>query len=77
MQHPVGYVINNGRAEMVDFTALITNPRGWLLFWHAIAAGFVTASFFVLGISAYHLVRKQNLETVSQVVLDGSHHRCL
>jgi cytochrome d ubiquinol oxidase subunit I len=62
MQHPVGYVINNGRAEMVDFSALITNPRGWLLFWHAGAAGFVTASFFVLGISAYHLVRKQNSE---------------
>ena len=62
MQHPVGYVINNGRAEMVDFTALLTNPRGWLLFWHAIAAGFVTASFFVLGVSAYHLFKKQNPE---------------
>jgi cytochrome bd ubiquinol oxidase subunit I len=62
MQHPVGYVINNGRAEMVDFSALITNPRGWLLFWHALAAGLVTASFFVLGISAYHLFRKQNHE---------------
>jgi cytochrome d ubiquinol oxidase subunit I len=62
MQHPVGYVINNGRAEMVDFYAVFTNMRGWLLFWHAIAAGFVTASFFVLGVSAYHLVRKQNTE---------------
>jgi len=62
MQHPVGYVLNNGRAEMVDFTAVFTNMRGWLLFWHAIAAGFVTASFFVLGVSAYHLVRKQNIE---------------
>jgi cytochrome bd ubiquinol oxidase subunit I len=61
MQHPVGYVHNNGRLEMVDFTALLSNPRGWLLFWHAIAAGFVTASFFVLGISAYHLARKQNM----------------
>jgi cytochrome d ubiquinol oxidase subunit I len=62
MQHPVGYIINNGRAEMVDFMALITNPRGWLLFWHAIAAGVVTAAFFVLGVSAYHLFRKQHLE---------------
>lgn len=62
MQHPVGYVLNHGRAEMVDFTALLTNPRGWLFFWHALAAGFVTASFFVLGVSAYHLFRKQNLE---------------
>jgi len=62
MQHPVGFVLNNGRAEMVDFMALITNPRGWLLFWHALAAGFATASFFVLGISAYHLARKQQIE---------------
>ena len=69
MQHPVGYVLNNGRLEMVDFAALITNPRGWLLFWHAIAAGFVTASFFVLGVSAYHLVRKQNGEVFKKSFL--------
>jgi cytochrome d ubiquinol oxidase subunit I len=61
MQHPVGYKLNNGRAEMIDFSALISNPRGWLLFWHAVAAGLVTASFFVLGISAYHLIKKQNI----------------
>ncbi len=62
MQHPVGYVINEaaGRAELVDFAALLFNPRGWLLFWHTISSGFATAAFFVLGISAYHLVRKQN-----------------
>jgi cytochrome d ubiquinol oxidase subunit I len=62
MQHPVGYTINAaaGRAELVDFGALVTNPRGWLLFVHTIAAGLATASFFVLGISAYHLARKQN-----------------
>ncbi len=29
MQHPVGYVINNGRAEMVDFVAVISNPKVW------------------------------------------------
>ena len=64
MQHPVGYVINevNGRAELVDFFALITNPKGWLFFWHTIAAGFVTASFLILGVSAYHIYRQQNLK---------------
>ncbi|HET9907195.1 MAG TPA: cytochrome ubiquinol oxidase subunit I [Anaerolineales bacterium] len=63
MQHPVGYVINeiNGRAELVDFFALITNPKGWLFFWHTIAAGFATASFVILGVSAYHIARGQNL----------------
>ena len=64
MQHPVGYVINEvtGRAELVDFFALIANPKGWLFFWHTIAAGLATASFLILGVSAYHLVRKQYVE---------------
>jgi cytochrome bd ubiquinol oxidase subunit I len=62
MQHPVGYELNNGRAEMVDFAALVFNPRAWLFFWHTISAGLATAAFFVLGVSAYHLVRKQDVE---------------
>ena len=64
MQSPVGYVINEatGRAELVDFGALVFNPRAWLFFWHTISAGFVTAAFFVLGISAYHLARNQNVD---------------
>ena len=64
MQHPVGYVINEvtGRAELVDFFALAANPKGWLFFWHTIAAGLATASFLILGVSAYHLVRKQYVE---------------
>jgi cytochrome bd ubiquinol oxidase subunit I len=64
MQNPVGYVINEvtRRAELVDFFALISNPKGWLFFWHTIAAGFATASFLILGVSAYHIVRKQNLK---------------
>ena len=64
MQHPVGYVFNEvtGRAELVDFFALVANPKGWLFFWHTIASGFATASFLILGVSAYHLVRKQHVE---------------
>ncbi|MBI3739601.1 MAG: cytochrome ubiquinol oxidase subunit I [Chloroflexi bacterium] len=60
MQHPVGYVLNEvtGRAQMVDFFALISNPKGWIFFWHTIAAGLATASFLILGVSAYHLIRK-------------------
>ncbi len=60
MQHPVGYVIRNGRAEMVDFVALLTNPYGLLKFFHTIFSGYVVAAFFVMGISAWHLLRKAN-----------------
>ena len=58
MQQPVGYTIRNGRAEMTDFFVLITNPNVRFQFPHVIAAGITTAAFFVLGISAYHLLRK-------------------
>ena len=64
MQHPVGYILNEatGRAQLVDFFALITNPKGWYFFWHTISAGLATASFLMLGVSAYHIVRKQNVD---------------
>jgi cytochrome d ubiquinol oxidase subunit I len=55
MQHPVGYTLRNGRAEMTDFAALITNPYVWSQFPHVLFAGMATGAFFVLGISAYHL----------------------
>ncbi|HHV65426.1 MAG TPA: cytochrome ubiquinol oxidase subunit I [Peptococcaceae bacterium] len=62
MQAPVGYVLNNGRAEMTDFFALLGNPHVWYQFPHTVLAGFTTAAFFVMGISAYHLLKKQNLD---------------
>lgn len=64
MHQPVGYVINNGRAEMSDFFALITNSHVWVQFPHVLVSGMVTAAFFMLGISAWHLVRKTSPELV-------------
>ena len=61
MQQPVGYVLRNGRAEMTDFGALLTNPNIWSQFPHVFFSGITTAGFFVLGISAWHLLRKNNL----------------
>ena len=64
MQHPVGHVINpeTGNAQLVDILALVTNPKGWLLFQHAIAAGFATAAVFLLGVSAWYILRKRELD---------------
>jgi len=64
MQHPVGYVINEvtGRAELVDFAALIFNPKSWLFFWHTVSAGLVTAAMLIIGVSAWHLRRKQEMD---------------
>jgi cytochrome d ubiquinol oxidase subunit I len=58
MQEPVGYVIRNGRAEMESFGDVITNPNVLVQFPHVFASGITTAAFFVLGISAWHLLRK-------------------
>ena len=62
MQHPVGYVLNNGRAEMVDFGALVFNPKAWIMFEHTLSSGLTTAAFFVLGISAYHIARNKDVD---------------
>jgi cytochrome d ubiquinol oxidase subunit I len=60
MQHPVGYVIRNGRAELVDFLAIVTQPFAILTIFHTVFSGYIVAGFFVMGVSAYHLLRKNN-----------------
>lgn len=57
MQNPVGFVIRNNRAEMVDFIALITNKYGLIKFFHQIVSGYTVAAFFIMGISAWHILR--------------------
>ncbi|MBX3061876.1 MAG: cytochrome ubiquinol oxidase subunit I [Anaerolineae bacterium] len=61
MQNPVGYQIAaSGRAEMTDFFAVITNPNVLLQFPHVVLGALTTGSFFVLGVSAYHLLRQRH-----------------
>lgn len=60
MQQPVGYQIVNGRAELVDFWALVTNPNVWIQFPHVLAGSLVTAAFFIISVSAYHLLRHRH-----------------
>ncbi len=62
MQHPVGYVIRNGRAELQDFAAVVFNKFAWLEFLHTVPAAYVLSGFFVLGVSAWHLLRKNEVE---------------
>ena len=62
MQQPVGYMLRNGRAEMNDFFALLLNPNLLVQFPHTVFAGFATAAFFVMGISAYHLLRQNHVD---------------
>jgi len=59
MQHPVGFVLRNGRAELSDFVAVVTQPFAFQIFFHTVSGAYILAGFFVMGISAYHLLRKQ------------------
>ncbi|WP_243294334.1 cytochrome ubiquinol oxidase subunit I [Geothrix mesophila] len=58
MQHPTGFILRNGRAELADFFAVITQRFAILEFIHTLGGAYITAGFFVLGISAWHLIRK-------------------
>ncbi|MBW2676915.1 MAG: cytochrome ubiquinol oxidase subunit I [Deltaproteobacteria bacterium] len=66
MQHPVGYVIKNGRAELSDFGAVLTNKFAILEFVHMVPAAMITGTFFVMGISAYHLLKKQHVDVATK-----------
>ena len=60
MQSPVGFTIRNGRAEMVDFGAVISQPFATYKIIHTISSALVLASFFIMGISAYHLLKNHH-----------------
>ncbi len=62
MQHPVGYTIRNGRAEMTDFFALLFNKFSLLEIAHMLPSAILLGGFFVMGISAYHLLKKQHID---------------
>ena len=62
MQNPVGYTIRDGRAELVDFTAALMQKWAILKFVHTVSAAYVLSAFFVMGVSAYHLLKKQKIE---------------
>ncbi len=59
MQNPVGAEFNyeTMRMEVTSFAALIFNPAAQVKFVHTVAAGYTTASAFVLGISAYYMLK--------------------
>ena len=64
MQNPVGAQFNpqTMRMEVTDFAAVLTNPVAQAKFVHTVSAGYVTAAIFVLGISAWYVLKGRHLE---------------
>ncbi len=63
MQNPIASEFNfeTMRMEMVSFAGLVLNPVAQVKFVHTVAAGYTTGAIFVLGISAYYLLRGRDL----------------
>ena len=73
MQHPVGFVINNGRAEMTDVPALVTNPYVIGEFSHTLFSGIATAGFLVLAVCAWKILHDEaSRHAFTQVLKAGT-----
>lgn len=63
MQNPVGAEFNyhTMRMEMTSFAQIVFNPDAQNKFVHTVSAGYVVASIFVLGISAWYLLKGRDI----------------
>ena len=74
MENPVGMVFNpeTARNEMVSFSAVLFNHVAVDKFLHTISSGYLVGSIFVLGISAWFLIRKRETNAAKRSMLVAS-----
>ncbi|WP_338468523.1 cytochrome ubiquinol oxidase subunit I [Novosphingobium sp. ZN18A2] len=68
MQHPTGSAFNPAtmRMEVTSFYDVLFNPVAQAKFVHTVSAGYVTASVFVLGVSAYYMLKGRHCEVAKR-----------
>ena len=57
MQHPVGYKIVNGEAQLTSVWALLSNNFALRAYLHTMLAGLIFGSIVMLGICCWHFLR--------------------
>ena len=62
MQHPVGYKIVNGEAQLTSVWALLSNGFALRAYVHTMLAGLIFGSTVVLGVSCWHLLRRNEVD---------------
>jgi cytochrome d ubiquinol oxidase subunit I len=62
MQHPVGYRIVDGKAELTSVWALLSNGFAIFAWVHVVLAGLIFGSMVMLGICCWHFLRGRNVE---------------
>ncbi|MDK3016874.1 cytochrome ubiquinol oxidase subunit I [Pseudodonghicola flavimaris] len=74
MQNPVGAEFNpeTMRMEMTSFFDVVFNEVAQAKFVHTVSAGYVTASVFVIGVSAWYLLKGRHMELARRSIAVGS-----
>jgi cytochrome d ubiquinol oxidase subunit I len=62
MQHPVGYKIVNGKAQLTSVGSLLSNHFAVIAWMHVILAGLIFGSLVMLGVCCWHFLRGRNVE---------------
>ncbi|THF48359.1 cytochrome ubiquinol oxidase subunit I [Allorhizobium terrae] len=70
MQNPVGAVFNpqTMRMEMTSFFDVVFNETAQAKFVHTVSAGYVTAAVFVLGVSAWYLLKGRHVDLAKRSI---------
>jgi len=61
-QTPAGYEIVEGKAQLTDFFAAVFNPSTIPRFLHAVNGALITGAFFVMGLSAWYILKHRHLK---------------
>jgi cytochrome d ubiquinol oxidase subunit I len=74
MQNPVGMRFNpdTARNEMMDFWSVLFSPTAINKFLHTVASGYVLAAVFVIGISAWFMLKKREMILAKRSMLVAS-----
>jgi cytochrome d ubiquinol oxidase subunit I len=62
MQHPVGYKLVDGKAQLISVWALLSNEFALIAYLHTMLAGVIFGSIVMLGVSCWHLLRGRNVD---------------
>jgi cytochrome bd ubiquinol oxidase subunit I len=62
MQHPVGYKLVNGEAQLTSVWALLSNGFALRAYLHTMLAGLIFGSIVTLGICCWHFLRGRDVD---------------
>ena len=74
MQNPVGMEFNpmTARNEMSDFWAVLLSPTAMIKFFHTVTSAYTLSACFVVGVSAWFILKKRHFEFARKSILLAS-----